>query len=164
MSILSKTPNSETAKTASARNFILTYGVTAVLLALVVLTFVRFFGPGNGVTTLQAGRHGYQLSIVTTAHDQQKGLGGRASMPEDSGMLFVFPAEAPRCFWMKDMRFPLDIIWLSKQKQVVYVQSEVSPATYPDDFCPPQGAQYVIELNSGEAARAGITVGEKLTF
>ncbi len=136
----------------------------AALLLLVVLTFVRFFGPGNGMATLQAGRHGYHLQIVTTAQGQQKGLGGRASMPEGSGMLFAFPTEAPRCFWMKDMQFPLDIIWLNTQKQVVHVEPEVSPATFPDTFCPPEPAQYVIELNSGEAARAGIHTGETLTF
>jgi uncharacterized membrane protein (UPF0127 family) len=164
LSTSSKTPSSVTEKTASEHNFVLGYGVLAVLLVIVVLTFVRFFGPNNGYTTLHSGRHGYSLQMATTPAAQEKGLGNRDAMPADSGMLFVFPNEASRCFWMKDMRFPLDIIWTNKDKKVVYVQPEVSPSTYPDDFCPSPPAQYVIELNAGEARRAGIRAGETLTF
>jgi uncharacterized membrane protein (UPF0127 family) len=143
---------------------VLGYGVLVVVLLIVVLTFIRFFGPNNGYTMLRSGRHGYQLQMATTAAAQEKGLGDRDSMPAGSGMLFAFPNEATRCFWMKDMRFPLDIIWTNKNKKVVYIQPEISPSTYPDDFCPSTPAQYVIELNAGEAYDAGIRVGETLTF
>jgi uncharacterized membrane protein (UPF0127 family) len=102
--------------------------------------------------------------MVTTAAAQEKGLSGRASLAPDSGMLFVFQNEAQRCFWMKDMQFPLDIIWVNKDKRVVYIQPELSPSTYPDSFCPKPPAQYVIELNAGQATQASIRIGETLTF
>ena len=157
-------PSSATEKTASAHNFLLKYGVVVVLLVLVALTFFRFFGPANGRTTLRAGTHNYDLQLVTTAAAQEKGLGGRNDMPRESGMLFVFQNSATHCFWMKDMQFPLDIIWTDKTHKVVYIQPELAPNTYPRTFCPPRPAQYVIELNAGEATRASIHIGETLTF
>jgi len=161
---LSKTPNNATEKTASAHNRILKISVAVALPLLLVLTLLRFYGPWNANATLKAGGHTYKLQVVTTAAAQEKGLGGRGSMPLENGMLFVFQGEGIRCFWMKDMQFPLDIIWTNKAHKVVYIQPELAPDTYPRSFCPQQQAQYVIELNAGEAARSGIRVGETLTF
>ena len=80
-------------------------------------------------------------------------------------MLFAYDQSAPnRCFWMKGMRFALDIIWLDSSKKVVYIASDVRPNTYPRDFCAPESSQFVIELNSGEAERAKIRVGKTLQF
>jgi uncharacterized membrane protein (UPF0127 family) len=134
------------------------------VLAILVLTFFQFFGPNKGIATLRVGGQNYALHIVTTAAAQQKGLGGRASLSQQEGMLFAYRSEAVRCFWMKDMHFPLDIIWLNEDKQVVHMQPNIVPSTYPDEFCPNPLAQYVIELNAGEALRADIRTGQTLTF
>jgi uncharacterized membrane protein (UPF0127 family) len=135
-----------------------------VLPVLLVVTLLRFYGPWNARTALTAGSHKYNLQVVKTVAAQEKGLGGRSNMPLEDGMLFVFQNETTRCFWMKDMHFPLDIIWTNKAHKVVYIQPELAPNTYPRSFCPSQPARYVIELNAGEAARSGIRVGETLTF
>lgn len=110
----------------------------------------------NGIT--------YTLQVASTPQALTKGLGGRASMPKHAGMIFIFAQPAIQCFWMKDMHFPLDMIWLNGHKQVVAVKEDVSPKTYPKMFCPAQFAQYVIELNAGQVKAAAIHTGQTLSF
>ena len=106
----------------------------------------------------------YRLGASQTMAEREKGLGGRVSLPKDEGMLFVFEGVAVQCFWMKDMHFSIDIIWLDAEKRVVHIEKDVSPETYPRTFCPSKPAKYVIELNAGEASRASIHPGQKLSF
>ena len=114
---------------------------------------------------LQAGSHTYQLETVTTPEAMVKGLGGRTRLAKDAGMLFAYDQSAPnRCFWMKDMRFPIDIVWLDSYKRAIHIEHSLSPKTYPKEFCAPQASQYVIELNAGEAKRANINIGQPLKF
>lgn len=165
MSTSSKTPNNEIAKTASARSFFLlaTLLVTFVVAMLLLTVFNgRPSAPHNA--TLHTGGKQYTLRVAATSQAQQKGLGDIAAMPKDGGMLFWFTDDKTRCFWMKDMHFSLDIIWLDADHRVTHMERGLSPETYPHVFCPAEPARYVIELNSGEAARAGIENGETLTF
>lgn len=113
---------------------------------------------------LDANGKKYLLEIVTTDTERSKGLGDREAMPANQGMLFVFEGVAVQCFWMKDMHFSIDIIWLDAEKRVVHIEKGVSPETYPRTFCPSKPAKYVIELNAGEASRASIRPGQKLSF
>lgn len=83
-------------------------------------------------------------------------------MPLSHGMLFVFGGEGTRCFWMKNMRFPLDIVWLDATARVSAVESDLSPSSYPHMFCHP--GSYVAELNAGQARAAGIVPGGRLGF
>lgn len=83
-------------------------------------------------------------------------------MASDQGMIFVFDPPSVQCFWMKDMEFPLDIIWLNRAKTVIKVAANVSPSSYPEKYCSDEEAKYVIELNAGEAKRADIVVGRRL--
>jgi len=101
--------------------------------------------------------------VADTNASREKGLGDRAGLAQNAGMLFVFPAAGRQCFWMKDMHFSLDMIWTDQSKRVVRVVPELSPSTYPNAYCA-DNAQYVIELNAGQAARAGVRVGEVLNF
>lgn len=113
-------------------------------------------------TELQLEGVKYNLEVVTKPAHLAKGLGGRNSLPEKSGMLFVFEKAGKHCIWMKNMRFSLDVIWLDTQKQVVKVASEVSANSYPQEFCPDKPAKYVIELNPGLAG--GLKEGQQLSF
>jgi uncharacterized membrane protein (UPF0127 family) len=99
----------------------------------------------------------YEAVVVDTPELQQKGLSGRKFLPQKSAMLFAFDAEDQRCFWMKDMHFPIDIIWVDDGRRVTHVERAVSPATYPQTFCPKAPAKYVIEVNSrrADAVRPG---------
>jgi len=113
---------------------------------------------------LRVGGQAYHLEIAATPAAQQKGLGGRATMPVDQGMLFLFDHPALECFWMKDMHFALDIVWLDANQRIGAIESNVSPSTYPRTFCPKLPAKYVIELDAGRAAVVGLRVGQSLTW
>lgn len=136
--------------------------VVVLALSIIVLAGVMILVPHGA--TLRSGNQDYHLLVATTAAAQEKGLGDRASLPNNEGMLFVFSGQATRCFWMKDMHFSLDMVWANSQKRVVALDQNVLPASYPGIFCPAQSAQYVIELNSGQAKIAGISVGSQLKF
>lgn len=105
-----------------------------------------------------------RLERVSSPEDLQRGLSGRQSLAQDRGMLFVFDAASKHCFWMKDMHFPLDMIWLDDTKTVVHVEKNVAPDTYPNSFCPDKSAQYVLEVNAGVTDTARITRGSQLQF
>jgi len=107
--------------------------------------------------------------ITAEVADTQKlrlsGLSGWDSLPDSEGMLFVFDsASTTNCFWMKDMKFAIDMVWLDADKHVVRQEPNVAPETYPSTFCPDSPAKYGLELGSGRAQDLKITPGAKLRW
>jgi uncharacterized membrane protein (UPF0127 family) len=92
---------------------------------------------------------------------QELGLGNRASLGAHQGMLFIFPTNDIHEFWMKDMSFSIDMVWMSADGTIIYIQPNVAPSTYPDAFGPTQVSRYVLELPANFAANNGIKVGDK---
>ena len=105
-----------------------------------------------------------RISIADTEETRQQGLSGRAGLAEDEGMLFVFPEDGKYAFWMKDMVFSIDILWLSGDGAVVYMAENVSPDTYPQNFQPLVSARYVLELPAGYAKEYNVVVGDLVRF
>jgi uncharacterized protein len=103
------------------------------------------------------------LERVDTNQARIKGLSDRDSLAPNTGMLFVFEQPDDQCIWMKDMRFSIDIVWLDEMKAIKKIEPNVSPETYPASFCQ-DGTKYVMELNSGEAEKLGLQIGQKLSF
>ncbi len=126
----------------------------------VMLSPVLFFQPA--LAKLEIKRQTIRLDIAQSEAAREKGLGGRKNMTDDKGMLFVFDKPAVECFWMKDMQFSIDIIWLNTAKQVVHIEHNLSPETYPASYCPKLPAKYVVELNAGQAEKLGISPGDTL--
>ena len=113
---------------------------------------------------MSQGGHTYTLQVADTDAARNRGLAGRKSLPADQGMLFSYARPGRYCFWMKDMRLPLDMVWTDSDRSVVYLKTQVQPSSYPHTFCPDASAKYVIELAAGQAARANIRTGQKLSF
>lgn len=107
-----------------------------------------------GTTTLQ-------VVVADTPQARRQGLSGRDTIPED-GMLFVFEESARHGFWMKDMRFPIDIIWLDQDGQVVDVKKRVTPDSYPDTFKPDTPARYVVEVEAGLYETFQLEIGDNI--
>jgi len=118
----------------------------------------------NRTATLRTDKGVRRLEVVDTTMARSKGLGNRSSMPTGQGMLFVYDHPSVNCFWMKDMHFSLDMIWLDTDRTVIHIEKHVSPATFPTSFCPAGMSQYVIELNAGQADALGVKVGDRLRF
>ena len=106
--------------------------------------------------------------VADTPQERAAGLSGYAGLPEDAGMLFVFPEPRQPSFWMKGMEFALDIIWIADGR-AVQIDASVPPAPKdtPDDqlprYRPDEPITHVLELSAGSAARLGITVGDRIT-
>jgi len=108
--------------------------------------------------------NGITYYIADTEEKRVKGLSGREQLYENEAMLFIFREEAAYNFWMKDMNFSIDIIWISREGIVVHIEDNVSPASYPEIFGPDKPALYVVEGTSGFAARNGWTVGTSVAL
>jgi uncharacterized membrane protein (UPF0127 family) len=105
---------------------------------------------------------GISYEIVTTPEAQAQGLGGRSSIPDNYGMLFVFPADGSPGFWMKDMLVPIDMIWLTDNGTIASITPSVATSTYPTVFYPPTPIKYVLETRAGFAQERNWTVGTQI--
>jgi uncharacterized protein len=105
-----------------------------------------------------------RVEIVDTDSERAQGLSGKTGLAPDEGMLFVFEEDGQYGFWMHDMLFPIDIIWIASDGSVVHVEKSLSPDTYPRTFTPPLPARYVLEVAAGFATEHEIEVGSKLEF
>ncbi|OGG36778.1 hypothetical protein A2110_01050 [Candidatus Jorgensenbacteria bacterium GWA1_54_12] len=103
-----------------------------------------------------------ELIPAVTAAEKMRGLSGRAELPENHGMLFVYNRPGRYGFWMKDMRFPIDIIWLSKGFTIVDITPHISPDSFPKVFRPKEPAQYVLEVNADFAEKHHLSIGDSL--
>ena len=113
-------------------------------------------------SALQIGDTIIKVEIADTEMEQAQGLSGRESLPTNMGLLFIFEKSGKYGFWMKDMRFPIDIAWLDSDYKIVYIETSLSPATYPKVFYPQTEARYVLEVNAGFLASHNLVVGEVL--
>jgi len=105
------------------------------------------------------------VAVVDTPLTRERGLSGITGLAEGEGMLFVFEEDGAHSFWMKDMLFPIDILWLAGDGTVVHVEPAVSPDSYPTSFTSPTPARYVLEVAAGFAAEHRVKVGEsKVVF
>lgn len=116
--------------------------------------------PSNRVTIV-VGDARVDAEVVQSTAEITKGLSGRATLADGQGMLFVMAYPAPHKFWMPDMRFAIDIIWLDERFVVVDVTEHATPESYPTVFMPSLPALYVLEVPAGYARAHQITVGEQ---
>ena len=130
--------------------------------------------------TLSIGKTVISAKLAATEEERILGLGGRGAIAKDAGMLFIFPQSDFHGIWMKDMQFPLDIIWLANTQTdtdcagnyavenrclaVIDIRENVMPESYPESFYPKEKASYVLEIKGGAATRNGITIGSVLTL
>lgn len=104
------------------------------------------------------------FEIVETQAAREQGLSGRADIPHNYGMLFVFPEPGRYGMWMKDMKTSIDIVWVDAEKKIIGIERNVSPDTFPHTFYPVTPVAYVIETRAGEAALLRWEVGEHLVL
>ena len=125
---------------------------------------------GVGQPTVTVGDAVFDVESVSTPEQRAKGLSGRDYLADTSGMLFVFESGRTTSFWMKDMRFPLDFVWIGDQCTVVDTHSDV-PAPSPTSasgslprYSSTTPSRYTLEINSGKIVELGIEVGDRVTF
>jgi len=140
---------------------------TLMLPLLVALGLCCRAGAGPAVIPLKlpSGKV-LKTEVMVNDEDRQMGLMFRPSLPEDRGMLFVFEAPGFHGIWMKNCRFPIDILWLDEEHKIVHLAEAVPPckAEPCDVYQPLSKAAYVVELNAGQARREKAALGAALDF
>jgi uncharacterized membrane protein (UPF0127 family) len=118
----------------------------------------------NEIQYLKIAGKVLKVDLALTQKDQEQGLSGRKELNEEEGMLFVFNHTGQYPFWMKDMNFAIDIIWLGEDLRVVYIKKNALPESYPETFLPDQNAKYVLEVLSQFSEKNNLKVGDKVEF
>lgn len=95
------------------------------------------------------GNIAVKVEIAKSPAEKQKGLSGKSFMRKNNGMLFVFSQPDFYSFWMKDMEFPIDIIWLDDNLRIINIEKNITPDTFPKKFLPQLPAKYALEVNGG---------------
>ena len=123
--------------------------------------------PEMSLPQVTIGAATWPVELAITPAERVQGLSGREVLPEGTGMLFIFEDDQPLTFWMPDMNFPLDMVWIDSGCQVVdaTINAPVpEPGQGPLDlprFSPKSPARFVLEINAGEFEGAGLSAGER---
>lgn len=104
------------------------------------------------------------VDVAETAEEKAVGLSGRESLAEEEAMLFVYETPRLYSFWMKDMNFPIDIIWIDEDMKVIDIAENIQPESFPKKFTPKKKAQYVVEVNAGWVEEHMVHVGSPVSL
>jgi uncharacterized membrane protein (UPF0127 family) len=108
----------------------------------------------------------YTVEVARTPEEQAQGLMFRESLPERSGMIFLFSDREAHRFWMKNTMIPLDMVWMDEGGKVLFISAQTPPCK--TDPCPSYGpdspAAMVLEIAGGKAEKEKIAVGSVLHF
>lgn len=124
-----------------------------------------FKNPFTKTPTATINKKTFSLLVAKKEKELEIGLSEKKSLPQDEGMLFVFEKTAYYSFWMKNMQFPIDIIFI-KDNRVVNVYQDVQPPKSKDEnlpiFKPEEPADRVLEINAGLSKKYGIKKGDEV--
>lgn len=104
------------------------------------------------------------VEIRDTPVERAQGLSGREVLEEGKGMLFIFDEPTVPGFWMKDMNFSIDIVWIDENRQIVGVEKNLAPETYPQNFFPKDPVKYVLEIPAESVDKYKIATGTVIQF
>ena len=149
--------------------------ILGVILFIAVILIAGMFQMKDSVKNLpmrkmevRVGNVKIFADIADNAILRTRGLSGRGLLPENSGMLFLFYKEDKYSFWMKEMNFPIDIIWI-KNGEVLSIEKNAEPEPGVlfynlQKYYPPEPVDTVLEINAGKADEWGIKEGDKVSF
>lgn len=140
-----------------------------ILLMIVLITILLVFNEfaclkNKKNKILRVGETKIFVEVADTPEERERGLSGRKDLKENNGMLFVFEKEGYYAFWMKDMLFALDFIWIRKN-EIVEINENVKPENYqpPKTLLPKNKVDAVLEVKAGFVKKNNIKIGEKIS-
>ncbi len=104
-----------------------------------------------------------EIEIVDREETRMQGMMGRTSMAQNRGMLFIFDNDEPRSFWMANTPLPLDIIFITRDREIIRIHSRTTPYSE-QNYESGRDCRYVLETNAGYCDRHGIREGDKVTW
>lgn len=122
----------------------------------------------TALTTILIGDKTFTVEVARTPEEKAQGLSGREPLNRNAGMLFVFDPPTIPSFWMREMKFALDFVWIDENLTVVEITKDVPPPT-PEtplqglpQYSPKSEVRYVLEINAGESR--GLLIGDRVTI
>ena len=148
------------------RNTLLSWLLIVFVLILVAAAALYIMWPQlQPHASLRIGDGVFKARVAKTPQELEKGLSGTSKLREDQAMLFVFGHDEKWSIWMKEMNYPIDIVWLDKDKKVVHIVKNAPPESYPyESFAPKEDARFVVELPAGTVNKKTITIGKLAAF
>lgn len=141
-----------------------------VIVAALVVSYMFFFHQANSTlmkNEIKIGNATFETEVASTVAEKSRGLSFRKSLDEGTGMLFLFATSSVQNFWMKDMNFPIDIIWIGGNKVLGAAENAAPQPGVPlwnlKMYSSPGGTDRVLEVNAGSVARYGIKAGDAVT-
>ena len=119
---------------------------------------------GNNIKFAKIGEQILKVDLALTRGEQEQGLSGREGLRNDGGMLFIFSKSSVNYFWMKDMNFPIDIIWIDQNLKIIYIKKDAQPSSYPNSFGPGVDNLYVLEVSDGFSEKNNLKEGDLVEF
>jgi uncharacterized membrane protein (UPF0127 family) len=112
------------------------------------------------------GGHTITAELAVTPEQRQRGLMFRDGINFDQGMLFIFESEGRHSFWMKNMKFAIDLLWLDGDKRIIHIEEHAPPCEGEDcpSYAPALPAMYVLELAAGSVARLQLELYQRIDF
>ncbi len=138
--------------------------IAVVSFLSLLLIFVFLFSKINYKSKVIIDNNVFTVDIAETSYLMQRGLSGRSSLSPNEGMFFVFQNPGHYGFWMKDMNFPIDIVWIDENLKIIGFQKKLSPETYPNVFYPDKNVLFVLEISTGRADEVGMRVGDSVKW
>lgn len=132
--------------------------------AVAVGAFFALQKPYEAVQKAKIGDGVFSLRVAQTEKARERGLGGTPALAQNEGMLFIFPQDDFHAIWMKDMLVPIDIVWLSAEREVIDARENISPDTFPSVFTTKYRARFVVELPAGSLKTFRIKIGSRAEF
>ncbi len=138
----------------------------AVAVILVSFSFV-FFGLShisdiNGGSSVCFNGRCFGVEVASTSAERAEGLMNRDSLDRGRGMLFVFGSEGIRGFWMKNVRFPLDMVFMDGDGKITEIKRNAEPCSEScPSITPGEEFSYVLEINGGLSEEMGLENGDR---
>ncbi len=139
-------------------------GIILVFVVLIGIIFIPKNSPQTSGYSLEVNNKNINLLIADTDALRVQGLSAKDSLPKDTAMLFIFDTSDTYGFWMKDMKFSIDILWLDEKGKIISIEKNLAPESYPHIFIPPQKSLYVLEGNAGFSDENNLMVGNILNM
>lgn len=136
------------------------------LFLVVALTAMLSLGLANRQpSTVSINGSKIEVTVADSDDERVRGLSGTPQLEDGTGMLFIFDESSYHGIWMKDMKYPIDIIWLDEDRKIVHLEEFATPESYPErTFTPQVPAKYVLEMPVGSIKSYGMNNGRSFTF
>ncbi len=146
------------------------YGLLASIIVVIVVLLLSIpllkpkYSGSMAIFITEVGSVEFEVEVADTSAKRTLGLMNRTNMPDNKGMVFVFDVEQIPSFWMKNTLIPLDMIFISADEKIVYIQRNAQPCRTLecDHYKPDKLVKYVVEINGGLADKLGIREGQRV--